>query len=134
MACFAVPAAEAAVVGVVYAVAKYKEKKAALAHTQGAAAEPQKTSFTKKLSWLIKLLVGGSFLLAFEHIWHGEVVPWPPFLTAASDPADMAEVLHEMATVGVTMAVAVTVVWAGIVIVSSVLEKRTDTKPAEDKA
>jgi len=63
--------------------------------------------------------------LAFEHIWHGEVVPWFPFLTAMSDPADMAEMLHEMSTVGVTMAVLITLVWLGMLAASSVIEKRT---------
>ena len=62
--------------------------------------------------------------MAFEHVWHGEVVPWFPFLTAASNPADAAEMLHEMSTVGVTMAVLVTAVWAGMLVVSSVIEKR----------
>ena len=57
---------------------------------------------------LAYLLWGGAFLLCYEHIWHGEVVPWFPFLTAASDPASAAEMLHEMATVGVAMAALVT--------------------------
>ena len=50
------------------------------------------------------MLWGGAALLAFEHVWHGEVVPYFPFLTAATDPADRAQMLREMATVGVTMA------------------------------
>ena len=41
--------------------------------------------------------------MALEHILHGEVVPFPPFLTAASNPADAAEMLTEMGTVGVAM-------------------------------
>ena len=60
---------------------------------------------------MTNLLWGGSALLAFEHLWHGEVVPWFPFLTAMSDPADKAEMLYEMSTVGVTMAVLITLVW-----------------------
>ena len=70
------------------------------------------------------MLWGGAVLLAFEHIWHGEVVPWPPFLTAMSDAADTAEMLHEMATAGVRMAAIVTVVWVGMLLVSKSLEKR----------
>lgn len=70
------------------------------------------------------MLWGGSALLAFEHIWHGEVVPWFPFLTAAANPEDAMAMLHEMATTGVTMAVLVTAVWAGMVAVSNVIEKR----------
>jgi hypothetical protein len=44
-------------------------------------------------------------LLAFEHLWHGEIVPWPPFLTAMNNPADIAPMLHEIATIGIGMAV-----------------------------
>ena len=70
------------------------------------------------------MLWGGSVLLAFEHVWHGEVVPYFPFLTAAGDPADAAEMLHEMGTAGVCMAAIVTVVWIGMLLVSKSLEKR----------
>jgi len=68
--------------------------------------------WSQKLSWLNKLLWGGVILLALEHVWHGEVVPWPPFLTATENPANVAPMLHEIATVGVAMAVTVTVIWA----------------------
>ena len=78
------------------------------------------------------MLLGGSALLMFEHIWHGEVVPWFPFLTAAENPEDLLEMLHEMATVGVTMALLVTAVWAVIVTVVSIIEKRSEAAaPAE---
>ena len=52
------------------------------------------------------------------------MTPWFPFLTAAADPADAAEMLHEMSTVGVTMAILITVVWLGMLAASSVIEKR----------
>ena len=84
----------------------------------------EKLPFARKRKWLTNLLWGGSALLAFEHLWHGEVVPWFPFLTAMSDPADKAEMLHEMSTVGVTMAVLITLVWLGMLAASSVIEKR----------
>ena len=45
------------------------------------------------------------------------MVFYPPFLTAMADPADTVEMLHEMATVGVGMAVLVTLVWVGMVII-----------------
>ena len=70
------------------------------------------------------MLWGGSALLAFEHVWHGEIVPWFPFLTAAGDPANTSEMLHEMATAGVSMAVLVTAVWFGLLGVSALIEKR----------
>ena len=136
MACFIVPAAEAVVVTVAAKVAESKEKAAAVpeVHLEGKTPGMTETvPFSRKLKWLSRLLWGGVFLLAFEHIWHGEVVPWFPFLTAASNPADLTEMLHEMATVGTTMAALVTVVWLGMVFVSGLIEKRANRElPAEN--
>ena len=82
------------------------------------------------------MLWGGSGLLAFEHVWHGEVTPFFPFLTAAGNPADRMEMLHEMATSGVGMAVLVTAVWGGLVAVTGMMERRAanDAVPAEVSA
>ena len=126
MACFIVPATEAIVVTVVRKVMEKKEKQSEEVDIvlDGVPEKARRIPFSGKLKWLTNLLWGGSALLAFEHVWHGEVVPWFPFLTAAADPADAAEMLHEMATVGVSMAVLVTVVWLVMVGVSSVIEKR----------
>ena len=79
--------------------------------------------FSRMIKWLNKMLWGGSALLAFEHLWHGELVPWFPFLTAAGNSEDAMVMLQEMSTRGVTMAVLVTVVWAGMVVVSNHMEK-----------
>ena len=76
------------------------------------------------INWLNIMIWSGVLALLVEHIWHGEIVPWFPFLTAMSDPADKAEMLHEMSTVGVTMAVLITLVWLGMLAASSVIEKR----------
>ena len=103
MACFLVPTAEAIVTGVVSKVEKKNEVVA-----EG------KIPFSRKLKWLKNMLWGGAALLAYEHVWHGEVVPWFPFLTAAANPEDAAVMLHEMATVGVTMALLVTAAWGCI--------------------
>lgn len=127
MACFVVPVAEAVVVSAVYAAVRAKEKKYTLSRdNNGERIFENETghTFSKKLAWLMKLLFGGSFLLAFEHLWHGEVVPWAPFLTAAADPGDRAQMLYEMSTVGVMMAVSVTVLWGVMVAVSYYKEKR----------
>ena len=118
MACFLVPVTEAVVTTIATHVCKTKEAKSDAVQTA------VKLPFSRKLKWLSNLLWGGSALLAFEHIWHGEVTPWFPFLTAAANPADTAEMLHEMSTVGVSMAALVTVVWAGMVLVSGAVEKR----------
>ena len=81
-----------------------------------------------KLKWLNTMLWGGVVLLAVEHIWHGEVVPWPPFLTAMKNPADVGPMLHEMATVGSAMAIAITLTWAVIVASASSLIKGNRAK------
>lgn len=70
------------------------------------------------------MLWGGSALLAFEHLWHGEVVPFFPFLSAMESAEETASMLHEMGTVGAGMALMVTGVWIGMVAVSRVLEKK----------
>ncbi len=128
MACFIVPAAEAVVTTVITKLAKEEKKVEYSGVETGSDVSvpnvPQKMSFIRKLKWLSNMLWGGAILLCFEHIWHGEVIPYPPFLTAAYDPADTAAMLHEMATVGVAMAVLITAVWVGMVIVSNVIEKR----------
>ena len=129
MACFLVPAAEAVVTTVVTKVLRKKEsqKKAETVTVQlddNTVETGEKIPFSEKMKWLNKLLWGGSGLLAFEHVWHGEVVPWFPFLTAAENPDSLQEMLNEMSTVGVSMAVLVTAVWGGMVAVSSLMEKR----------
>ena len=77
------------------------------------------------------MLWGGVILLAFEHLWHGEVVPFFPFLTAMSDAASTAEMLREMATVGVAMGVLITLVWAGICFAADIIVRRDPAKAKE---
>ena len=114
MACFLVPATEAVVTTIVQKVVEKKEEK-----NEGKKDSETTLRFSEKLKWLNGMLWGGSGLLAFEHLWHGEISPFFPFLTAASDPSDAAEMLHEMATSGTAMAVLVTAVWAAALAVSS---------------
>lgn len=125
MACFLVPAAEAVITTVVEKVMKSKEKEKTVrvSLADGTIEDATKIKFSTKLGWLNKLLWGGSALLAFEHVWHGEVVPFFPFLTAVKT-GETAEMLAEMGSAGVTMAVLVTVIWVGMLVVSSVAEKR----------
>ncbi|MCR5785170.1 MAG: hypothetical protein K6G40_05965 [Eubacterium sp.] len=104
MACFIVPGAEAAVAHI---VKKNAEKKEAIEENKKEITIP----LSRKIGWLRDMLVGGCTLLLFEHIWHGEIVPYFPFLTAMSNPEDMMEMFKEMATVGVGMTVVLTVVW-----------------------
>lgn len=118
MACFVVSAAEAVVVT---AAAKSAERKEA--SESGRRAEARLT-LSRKLKWLSNMLWGGSALLAFEHVWHGEIVPWFPFLTTMNDPADKAEMLAEMGSVGILMAVIITAVWGCMVLVTNAMEKK----------
>ncbi len=118
MACFLVPVGEAIVTSVVQKVVEKREKK-----TGGERAGETGMKWSRRLGWLNKLLWGGSILLAFEHVWHGEVVPWPPFLTAMENPAEVAPMLHEIATFGVAMAVFVTVIWGIMVLVAELRSK-----------
>ena len=130
MACFLVPAAEAVITTTVAKVIKSREKEETvkLPLADGSAQEVTKISFSTKLGWLNKLLWGGSALLAFEHVWHGEVVPFFPFLIAVRT-GDTAEMLAEMGSAGVTMAVLVTAVWVGMLVVSSIVERRALRAP-----
>lgn len=124
MACFLVPVGEAIVTTVAQKVMEKKEKEKE-ADTEKAVHTGIKWS--RRLGWLNKMLWGGSLLLAIEHVWHGEVVPWPPFLTAMETTGGLATMLHEMVTVGVAMAVTVTAIW-GIVVV--ITELKTKIAPA----
>ena len=129
MACFTVPVAEAVITTIITKVVKSKEKKEEALHVSLEGTKDvtsHKIPFSRKMKWLNNLLWGGSALLAFEHLWHGEIVPYFPFLTGAMDPADTSEMLHEMATTGVTMAVLVTAIWGGMLAVCHVMEKRAE--------
>ena len=122
MACFLVPAAEAIVTTVASKVIKHKEKES-VSLPEDTIKETVRTKFSAKLGWLNNMLWGGSALLAFEHIWHGEIVPYFPFLSAVSN-GETTEMLSEMGSTGVMMAAIVTAAWAGMVAVYSLAEKR----------
>ena len=110
MACFTVPLAAAAAASAV---------KCSLPESAG------RNPFVSRLGWLGKMMFGGSFLLAIEHVYHGEVTFAPPFLTAiAEGPDAVREMLHEMATRGVTMAVLVFAAWVAMVAVSGLAERK----------
>lgn len=138
MACFLVSTAEAIVVTVAAKIVKNNEMKTeSLKLEKNAAIETgheKKLPWSKKLMILAQLLWGGAFLLCFEHIWHGEVVPWFPFLTAMNDPGDTAEMLAEMGSIGVTMAIIVTVTWAIMMFAADRIMKRPDNEPVATAA
>ena len=112
MACFSAPLAAAVVTGVVRrAAAKSPE-------------QPGTISWATKLGWLEKLFFGGCALLAFEHVWHGEIIFQFPFLTGVRD-GNTAEVLKEIATVGGAMTALIFAIWIGMLVVSAAIVRRT---------
>ena len=112
MACFSAPLAAAVVTGVVRrAAAKSPE-------------QPGTISWATKLGWLEKLFFGGCALLAFEHVWHGEIIFQVPFLTGVRD-GNTAEVLKEIATVGGAMTALIFAIWIGMLVVSAAIVRRT---------
>jgi len=71
------------------------------------------------MNWLNSMMWGGAVMLAIEHIAHGEIVLYPPFLTAG-----LHEVLPEMLKVGVPMTLSIVLIWAVMVAVSARMSKR----------
>ena len=110
MACFLVPTTEA----IVTSVASKKLN----AYVDESEASDLTIHFIKNMKTLNSMLLGGSALLMIEHLWHGEITPFFPFLTAASSPQQFTAMLKEMATVGVTMALFVTFVWVVMTLVT----------------
>lgn len=130
MACFLAPTVEAIVVTIIKKSVKKKEMSGIQLKANDTIFDNQSKagfSWSCKLNWLTNLLWGGVFLLAIEHIWHGEVVPWPPFLTAINNPNDIAPMLYEIVTVGVSMAAFVTFIWGIMVLISDKIYKRITT-------
>ncbi len=138
MACFVVSAAAAVGVTAAKYVVRHFEKKAELKPVEHKEIKfGSEIKWSKKLAYLELTLFAGSFVLAGEHAIHGEVVPFPPFLTAMSNPGDTAEMLHEMGTVGVTMFALLVVAWGIGVFVADLIKYRKHkkaTKPVLEEA
>ncbi len=129
MCCFIAPMAEAIVTTVTTIVLEQTDKSAQ--QTNALQVATKKQTICKNLKVLSKMLWGGSVLLAFEHVWHGELQAFYPFLTAASSPESLNEMWHEVATVGTSMAGLVTVAWGALMVVRSKFHKAV---PAEVSA
>ena len=132
MGCFIVPGTEAIVTTIVKKVVENKENAEEKNLTTRPVHGDGKIKLSQKLKWLTNMLWGGSALLAFEHVWHGEVIPTFPFLTAVQN-GETEEMLAEMGKAGVGMAVLVTIVWAALAGLSSVIEKRGVQKEAAEE-
>jgi len=72
-----------------------------------------------RVNWLMALLWGGVAWLVPEHIYHGEVVFYPPFFTAGTR-----EMLSEIVGVGIPQVMAALLVWAVLIAVSSSVAQR----------
>ena len=130
MACFVVSAAAAIGVGAAKYVIRHHEKK-----NEVTKVEPKEVKFGSDVKWSTKLayleltLWSGAFLLAGEHVLHGEVTPYPPFLTAMSSPEETTTMLKEMGTVGVAMLGILVAAWAvGVFIVDLLKYKKRKAK------
>lgn len=123
MACFTVTTVAAIGVGIARHVVKHNENK-----KDPTKVDPIKLDtapVSKKLGVLELALWGGSFILAGEHLIHGEVSFKFPWLTAVSEgPEAVSEMLTEMCTVGVGMLGIIVGAWAIGLLVRRFLLKR----------
>lgn len=124
MACFTVTAVAALGVEAARQIIKHHERKVDPTKVEPVQLDPVK--FSKKLGILELALWGGSFILAGEHVLHGEVTFTFPFLTAIGEGPDAIQtMLFEMGTVGVSMLVAIVGVWGiGLLIRRFILKRR----------
>jgi hypothetical protein len=71
------------------------------------------------INWLNAILWGAVLMLMVEHVAHGEITPYPPFLTAG-----ILEIMPEMLSVGGPMAAFSTALWASIVVVNDIMSRK----------
>jgi len=85
----------------------------------------KKIPATLKISWLNLMLWGGVTMLIVDHIASGELVIYPPFLTAMQNPVDIPVMLQEIAVIGGLMTIAIVLVWIVLVAVTSRMPRVT---------
>jgi hypothetical protein len=100
MCCFLVPLAQAVV------VSAYRKT-----HT-AAVNDPASGMLLRRLPDLEKMLWGGTLMLIVDHVINGELTWRFPFFTALGQTGGGEVMLREVLTVGVPMALALTLVWA----------------------
>jgi hypothetical protein len=83
-----------------------------------------------KLSAFNAMLWGGVVILAAEHVFHGEITAFAPYLTVMSSPADIAVMLSEIATIGGSMTLAISFTWMGMLAVTTLMTKKLAVKDA----
>lgn len=119
MACFSAAIIEVAVVSFI----KKKVEKAE--NKENKSLSEAKIPLSTKLSWLITMLWGGVFLLAIEHIYHGEIIASFPFLTAVAN-GNVSEMLIEIATIGTGICVIIPLVWLGFCFVAEKFNQKAN--------
>ena len=65
------------------------------------------------------MLWGGVVMLIIDHIVNGELMFYPPFLTAMQNPTDIPVMLQEVAVVGGCMTIVIMLVWIILVAITS---------------
>lgn len=128
MACFVVTTVAAIGVGAAKYVIRHNEKK------KDELVVKDQFINSKKLGILEMELWGGSFLLAGEHVLHGEVTYKFPFLTAVSEgPEATIEMLQEMGTIGVGMLAILVAVWFGGLFIVRYLKNKKKKETAQEQ-
>ncbi|MDR1799879.1 MAG: hypothetical protein LBR19_08405 [Bifidobacteriaceae bacterium] len=123
MACFLATTVAAVAVGAVKSAQRPSADAAqAPGTTPAPATSRHKVPWRRRLTWLFNLFAGGSVLLALEHIWHGEVIFAPPFLTAMSSAEETAAMWREIGTVGVGMVLIILAAWGLMVFLAERVE------------
>ncbi|MBD3388798.1 MAG: hypothetical protein GF416_06995 [Candidatus Altiarchaeales archaeon] len=85
------------------------------------------------IGWFNTLVLGGSAGLLLEHLASGEIVPYPPFLTAMASPAETAVMVAEIMSIGVPMLLACVGVWGAMVLAANYFEHTANSR-AEHRA
>jgi len=83
----------------------------------------QKVPSAYHVGWLLAMLWGGVVMLVVEHILSGELVFYPPFLTASP-----AQFLPEIWQRGVPMTLAIFIVWLAAVWGQRIFARRRTRK------
>ena len=129
MACFVVTTVAAIGVGAARHIVNHNEKKNNIDKVE----LEDKIFSAKKLGYLELTLWGGSFLLAGEHAFHGEITYKFPWLTAATEGREaVLTMLGEMGTIGVGMLAILVGAWFGGVLLFRFLKNRKK-KVVEEK-
>lgn len=82
-------------------------------------ATKKKISAQYHIGWLLAMLWGGVVWLIPEHIYHSEVVLYPPFFTAG-----IKEIIPDIIKVGIPMVIATVGIWAIMVAATTFLKNK----------